>query len=235
MSEADLVARAQQVVGYSFQDPNLLITAFTHSSVADTRLASNERLEFFGDSVLGLSVCEELLHRFPEWLEGELTKAKSVIVSRRVCALMADEIGLTNLLILGNGINANAPLPMSLRAAVVESVLGAIFLDGGWEPARDFALRAASKHIDECAVAANRENQKSSLQQYVQQWIGATPQYEILDEQGPDHSKCFEVSVVIRGERFPSAWGSSKKEAEREAARHALDVLTQRLGEKPPG
>ena len=230
MCKTEAVTCAQQIVGHSFNDPDLLITALTHSSVADTRLASNERLELLGDAVLGLIVCEELYRRFHDWLEGDLTKAKSIVVSRRVCATIADEIGLTKLLILGNGIDAESNLPISLRAAVLEAVIGAVFLDGGLEPARGFVLRTVSKHIDECTASENRENHKSALQQYAQRWLGMTPQYEALDEQGPDHSKCFEVCVVIRGERFPSAWGQSKKEAEQEAAQHALELLTTRDG-----
>ena len=225
VTKADPLIPAQEILGYCFRDQGLLLTALTHSSVADTRLVSNERLEFLGDAVLGLIVCEELYRRFPEWLEGDLTKAKSIVVSRRVSAEIADEVGLTKLLILGNGIDPETNLPMSLRAAVYEAVIGAVFLDGGVGPAGDFILRTVAKHIDECAASENRENDKSALQQYAQRCLGATPQYETLDEQGPDHSKCFEVCVVIAGQRFESAWGSSKKEAEQEAAQRALERL----------
>ena len=222
----DVVACVQEVLGCAVRNPDLLMTALTHASVADTRLASNERLEFLGDAVLGSCVCEELYRRFPDWLEGDLTKAKSVIVSRRVCATIADEIGLTGLLILGNGIDAEAALPTSLRAAVYEAVIGALFLDAGFGAAREFVLRTVAKYLDECAASENLENHKSTLQQYAQRHLGVTPQYEALDEQGPDHSKCFEVCVLIGRERFPGAWGASKKEAEQEAARRALELLT---------
>lgn len=225
MSEADLVARAEQTVGYCFDSSALLITALTHSSVAGSRLESNERLEFLGDAVLGMVVCDELYRRFANWLEGDLTKVKSVVVSRRVCAEVADEIGLTKLLILGNGIDSESSLPTSLRAAVFEAIIGAVHLDGGFEAARDFILRTVSDHIDACSVAGHREDFKSLLQQHAQRWLSATPRYEVLDEQGPDHSKCFEICVMVGQRRFPSAWGKSKKEAEQEAARRALDAL----------
>ena len=228
LSESAAAACAEEIVGRSFRNRDLLVKALTHSSIADTRLASNERLELLGDAVLGLVVCEELYRRFDDWLEGDLTKAKSIIVSRRVCAAVADEVGLTRLLILGNGIDARSTLPTSLRAAVYESVIGALFLDGGLEPAKNFILRSVSHYISDCAEAENRENHKSALQQYAQRELGSTPQYETLDEQGPDHSKCFEVCVVVAGERFPSAWGPNKKEAEQEAARRALDILLER-------
>ena len=107
MNESDVIARAREILGHSFQNPDLLLTSLTHSSVAIDRLSSNERLEFLGDSILGLVICEELFSRHPDWLEGDLTKVKSVVVSRRVCASIADKIGLTNLLILGNGVSGN--------------------------------------------------------------------------------------------------------------------------------
>lgn len=230
MNDVEALGRAQEVLGHAFQDPDLLRTALTHSSIADDRLNSNERLEFLGDSVLGMIVCEALFNHHPDWLEGDLTKVKSVVVSRRVCAEVADEIGLTQLLILGNGVDGGSGLPMSLRAAVYEAVIGAMYLDGGFEVAKEFVLRTVSKQIDTFSIGENRDNHKSDLQQHVQRWMNATPRYEALDEQGPDHSKCFEVCVVINSERFPSAWGPSKKEAEQEAAKRALEVLQASKG-----
>ncbi len=225
MSDPELVACAAKAVGHVFTDHGLLRTSLTHASVADSRLESNERLEFLGDSVLGLVVCEELYHRFGEWLEGDLTKVKSVVVSRRLCAQIADEVGLTNLLILGNGIESRSQLPTSVKAAVFEAMVGALLVDGGIECAKRFVLEAVSSHIDAYATSNTHDNYKSVLQQHAQRHMSATPQYETLDEQGPDHSKCFEVCVSINGERFPSAWGPSKKEAEQEAAKRALGKL----------
>lgn len=221
----DSLSRAQNAIDYTFRSPELLRTALTHSSIAGSRLESNERLEFLGDAVLGMVVCAELFRRFPDWLEGDLTKVKSAVVSRRVCAEVADEIGLTDLLILGNGIDARSSLPTSLRAAVLESVIGAMFFDGGMPPTERFILRVMSPAIDRCAASEHQDNHKSALQQYVQKRFASTPYYQALDEQGPDHSKCFEVCVVLEGERFPSAWGSTKKQAEQEAARRALERL----------
>lgn len=230
VSETDPVGSAPQVLGYRFNDPDLLITSLSHASGVDSRIKSNERLEFLGDAVLGMVVCGELYRRFENWHEGDLTKVKSVVVSRRVCAEVADEIGLTQLLILGNGVDGGSGLPMSLRAAVYEAVIGAMYLDGGFEVAKEFVLRTVSKQIDTFSIGENRDNHKSDLQQHVQRWMNATPRYEALDEQGPDHSKCFEVCVVINSERFPSAWGPSKKEAEQEAAKRALEVLQASKG-----
>ena len=230
MSEADLSASAERATGYRFRAPELLTTAMTHSSIAGSRLQSNERLEFLGDAILGMVVCDELYRRFPTWLEGELTKVKSVVVSRKICAEIADQIGLTGLLILGNGIDADESLPVSLRAAVLEAVIGAIHLDGGFDAAKKFILSVVDDHIDRCISAENREDFKSLLQQQSQRLVSATPRYEALDEQGPDHSKCFEVCVIIGNRRFPSAWGPSKKEAEQEAAKRALRALDDQDG-----
>lgn len=230
MTQADIVARASEAVGYQFQNPALVITSLTHSSVADSRVDSNERLEFLGDAVLGMVVCEELYCRFRDWLEGDMTKVKSIVVSRKVCALIADQIGLTDLLILGNGIDAQNNLPESLRAAVFETLIGAIYLDGGLEPAKKFILKTVTEYIDINSSSDQHDNHKSSLQQYAQRHLATTPHYETLDEQGPDHSKCFEVCVLIGSHRFPSAWGPSKKQAEQEAAKKAMEqIQSERL------
>lgn len=221
-------ARLEGILEYEFQDRDLAIQALTHASIADTRLASNERLEFLGDAVLGLVVCELLFRDFDDWSEGDLTKVKSAVVSRRVCAKIAEENGLSDLLILGNGVETASSLPMSLRAAVVEAVIGAVYVDGGMRPARTLVSRWVEPHIARYADCDNQGNFKSQLQHLVQRTMMSTPRYESLDEQGPDHSKCFEVCVVIGGERFPSAWGPSKKTAEQEAARRAIEMLKSR-------
>ncbi len=225
VSESESLASAQELIGYRFRDPELLRQALTHASIADSRLLSNERLEFLGDSVLGLVVCHELYSRFPDELEGELTKLKSVIVSRKVCAEIADRLGLTPLLILGKGMNNRDRIPTSLRAAVLESVIAAVFLDGGYEAARDFVLENAEYFIEQTASAEHEQNHKSTLQQFAQKRLASTPHYLQLDEQGPDHSKCFEICVSIGNRRFPAAWGPSKKEAEQKAAMNALVAL----------
>ena len=225
MINPEALAKAEHILGYKFEQPARLLTALTHSSVANSRVESNERLEFLGDSVLGLVVCSELYDRFCTWLEGDLTKVKSVVVSRRVCAEIADKVGLTSLLILGNGVGVRHDMPTSLRAAVFEAVIGALYLDGGLEPTRKFIRSNITEYLDRLADSQTHENYKSALQQYAQRHLCATPIYEALDEQGPDHSKCFEICVVIGNERYPSAWGPTKKEAEQCAARKALDAI----------
>jgi len=227
--------RAQELLGYTFKDPSLLLESLTHASVADTRLKSNERMEFLGDAVLDLIICEELYRMFPDYLEGELTKIKSAVVSRKTCGEISNETGLTGLLITGKGITGSGlSLPNSLAAAVYESVVAAMYLDGGFEVVKQYVLRTMRPKIQEITRTTHQQNYKAILQQHVQKSLGAAPLYELLDEKGPDHSKCFEVCVSIDGKRFPSAWGPNKKMAEQKAALLALRELgVMQQGEDP--
>src|SRR5713101_7892469 len=146
--EADILEDCQKVIGYQFRQVDLLRAALTHTSGADTRLASNERLEFLGDAVLGLVTCEQLYTRFPDYQEGDLTKIKSVVVSRRTCARISKLLNLGDYLFLGKGMHLHAVIPASLLADVFESLVAAIYLDGGLEAARTFILRSLSPEID---------------------------------------------------------------------------------------
>jgi len=221
----DLQTRAEKVLGYSFQKSELLKEALTHASIAESRLHSNERMEFLGDAVLDLIVCEALYLKFPELLEGDLTKIKSAVVSRRTCAEVSIETGLIDLLIIGKGISSREQMPSSLAAAVYESIVAAIYLDGGFDVVKEYVLRTMNPKIDAIASNTHQQNYKAVLQQHAQQTLGATPIYELLDEKGPDHSKCFEVCVSVDGRRFTSAWGPNKKMAEQKAALLALEEL----------
>ena len=223
----------QQKLGYRFRDVGLLQKSLTHASLADDRLESNERLEFLGDAILGMVICHELFQRFPDYLEGELTKIKSMIVSRRTCARVAEQIGLTEFLNVGKGMLTQQRIPSSCVAAVLESVIGAIYVDGGEKAAWDFIVRFVGPLLDEADAEQHHENFKSLLQQHAQRVMESTPIYEILDEKGPDHSKCFEVGVVIGRQRYASAWGPSKKEAEQLAAYRTLQELEVIAADKP--
>jgi ribonuclease-3 len=234
LTHPDALQAVQALLGYRFQQIRLLESALTHASVAENRLASNERLEFLGDAVLGLVICEELYSRFPQYLEGELTRVKSVVVSRETCARVADRLNLVDHLSLGKGITEAASLPASLAACAYEALVGAVYLDGGLAPARRFILDHMAEEIDRVIAGEHRLNYKSLLQQHAQHDLGATPNYEVLDEKGPDHAKAFEVAVVIRGRHYPSAWGPSKKAAEQRAAMEALRVLGRLEAETMP-
>ncbi len=220
--EQVILDECQEAIEYRFRKPELLRAALTHTSGANTRLASNERMEFLGDSVLGLITCEQLYLRFPEYQEGELTKIKSVVVSRKTCASFSEDLGLGDFLFLGKGMTGYTEIPSNILADVFESLVAAIFLDGGWEAAKEFVLDFVEPEIERVAQDAVGSNSKSVLQQVAQREYGGTPRYLILDEQGPDHNKCFKVAAEINDCRFPPAWGKNKKEAELKAAMNAL-------------
>jgi ribonuclease-3 len=215
----------EEIIAYRFRDATLLQAALTHASGAQHRLASNERLEFLGDAILGAIVCELLFDQFPDFLEGHLTKIKSVVVSRQTCAKISRELGLESVLIVGKGISAGKPVPSSLLADVFESLVAAIYLDGGVDAARAFVARCIQPEIDLAASGTADDNFKSLLQQVVQRDFGDTPTYLLLEERGPDHSKCFLVAASFAGRDYPPAWGRNKKEAEQRAACNALARL----------
>lgn len=223
--ERAILDDCQDAIGYRFKKPELLRAALTHTSGANTRAASNERLEFLGDSVLGLVTCEQLFARFPEYQEGDLTKVKSVVVSRKTCARFSQEIGLGGFLFLGKGVHMYGEMPSNMLADVFESLVAGIFLDGGWDAAKAFVLRFIQPEIERVARDAISANAKSQLQTVTQREYGGTPRYFLLDEQGPDHNKCFKVAAQVNDDRFPAAWGNTKKDAELKAAMNALAFI----------
>jgi ribonuclease III len=221
------IDECQATIGYTFRQPDLLRAAFTHTSGANTRQASNERLEFLGDSVLGLVTCEQLFTRFPDYQEGDLTKVKSVIVSRKTCAQFSRMLNLQRFLIVGKGMALQAgEISTNLLADVFESLVAAIFLDGGWEAAKEFVLKFVAPEIENQAKQALASSAKSQLQTLAQREFGTAPRYVVLDEQGPDHDKCFKIAVEIDGQQYTPVWGRNKKDAEIMAAANALAELT---------
>lgn len=212
-------------IGYQFRDRGLLESALTHASGAENRLASNERMEFLGDAILGSVVCQRLFADFPEHLEGELTRLKSVVVSRQTCAKVSGTLGLEEFLILGKGMTTHPEVPSSVLAAVFEALVAAIFLDGGQLAAQDFIERSMESEIELAEAGEMGRNYKSQLQQLAQREHGVTPNYRLLDEKGPDHSKCFQVAAEVGEQQFAPAWGKSKKESEQRAAANAIHGL----------
>ena len=215
----------EKAIGYLFSDRRLLRQSLTHASISQTRLASNERLEFLGDAILGAVICEELFRRFPDYAEGELTRIKSSVVSRHTCAKVSQTLEFGRFVFLGKGLAGHSGIPNPILAAVFESVIAGVYLDGGWEPAREFILRSLDMEISRVARTTHGQNFKSQLQQLAQKDSGETPIYRLLDEKGPDHAKCFEVAAAIGRKVFPSAWGASKKESEQSAAQKALEAI----------
>lgn len=225
MTDADLVQRCESILGYRFRNPDLLRSALTHASIADNRKLSNERLEFLGDAVMGMIVCHQLYEQYPDYLEGDLTKLKSAVVSRATCAAVANAMGLTELIFVGKGMTSRAERPNSLAAGAFESVIAAMFLDGGYDVARHFIVTRMAPYVTDFAATTHQQNFKSLLQQHVQHALNTTPVYELVNQKGPDHSKNFEVRVVAGGKTFPSAWGNAKKQAEQRAAQLALEEM----------
>jgi ribonuclease-3 len=223
--DEETLQQIEQIIGYKFSNRNLLSKAFAHSSAVDDRLFSNERLEFLGDAVLATVICWTLFEQFPDYLEGDLTKIKSMLVSRRTCARVTKRLGLHEFLKVGKGMDSNRALTNSLAASLLEAIIAAIYIDSGFDAANSFILRAFASEIDRADAKQSHGNFKSLLQQYAQQQLNTTPIYELLDEKGPDHDKCFESEVVIDERHFPSAWGTNKKEAEQKAAFNALVEL----------
>ncbi len=223
--DKETLQQIEQTIGYEFSDKKLLTRAFTHSSAVDNRILSNERLEFLGDSVLAVVICQTLFERFPDYLEGDLTKIKSMLVSRGTCAKVSRKLGLHRYLKVGKGMVSSRALSGSLAAGVIETAIGAIYIDGGFEAAHSFIIRAFGSLIDGADAQQAQGNFKSLLQQHAQEKFNVTPVYVLLDEKGPDHNKCFELEVVIDNHHFPSAWGTNKKEAEQKAAFNALVEL----------
>jgi len=223
--DEETLRQIEQTIGYKFSDKSLLVKAFTHSSAVDNRLSSNERLEFLGDAVLAVVICQTLFERFSDYLEGDLTKIKSGLVSRETCARIARQLGLQKFLKIGKGMISSRALSGSVAAGVLEALIAAIYIDGGFDATRSFIVTVFGSLIEQADAGQVQGNFKSLLQQYAQEQLNVAPSYVLLDEKGPDHDKAFELEVVINDHHFPGAWGTNKKEAEQKAAFNALVEL----------
>jgi len=218
-------------IGYSFREPQLLAQALTHSSIKTEDNPSNERLEFLGDSVLGLVMTEFLYNYFQDHDEGELTQIKSFVVSTQVLAQESERLKLTAFYNVGKGVTRKRTMPVSLQANVFEAVVAAIYKDGGLESARRFILRNLFHHVLSVAENQHPKNWKSLLQQYAQKELNLTPTYKVIEEKGPDHVKSFIVIAMLGKVPGKTGLGRSKKEAEQIAAR---ETLTEILEKQPP-
>jgi len=221
--ERELIQAVEEKLGYIFQDPRLLELALTHRSVAHEPRSNNERLEFLGDAVLQLTVSTYLYRRFPDMPEGELAKVRSLLVRESTLASIARELELDRYLQVGEGEKrSGAQQRDSLLCDVVEAVYGAIYLDGGFAQAEQVILRhLPAWDAEEIALL----DAKSTLQEYFQQRAKKLPMYTLVQETGPDHDKRFVVEVHFEGDRLGTGSGTTKKEAEQEAARAALARL----------
>lgn len=215
-------------LGYQFRDVSLLEHALTHSSYANEHhlgsISSNERLEFLGDSVLGMIVADHLYRTFPDLPEGDLTRIRANLVCENSLVLVAKALNLGHYLKLGKGENAcggrNRP---SILADAVEAVLAAVFLDGGLEYDRKIIQHFILNHMDQVNQASR--DHKTYLQELVQRKSGQVLTYRLAGESGPDHSKTFTMQVLLNGLSIGQGSGRSKKEAEQAAANAAIQHL----------
>ncbi|MCZ6795749.1 MAG: ribonuclease III [Planctomycetota bacterium] len=222
--ELERLRACEARIGYRFQDFTYLFQALTHSSIKTFDQPSNERLEFLGDSILGLVMTEFLYNFYTDKDEGELTQIKSVVVSTSVLARESGRLGISDLYNVGKGVGGRR-IPTSLQANVFEAVVAAIYKDGGLEPSRRFVLRNLYHQVLAVAENQHQKNYKSLLQQWIQKERNLTPTYRVVSEKGPDHHKNFEVVALLAKERCQSGKGRSKKEAEQVAARETLRSL----------
>ncbi len=223
----------EEDLGYRFEDPRLLLQALTHSSIKTEDNPSNERLEFLGDSVLGLIMTEFLYNFYQDRDEGDLTQIKSVVVSTNALAAESERLQLNKYYSVGKGvIGRRRQLSPALLANVFEAVVAAIYRDTGLEAARRFILRNLYHQVLAVAGRRHGQNYKSLLQQWAQKELGLTPTYRVVAERGPDHNKWFEVEAVIGDRAYRSGLGRSKKDAEQIAARESLGILLGEWGMK---
>ena len=223
-----MISDLEGAIGYRFRDIQLLRNALTHSSYANERwhnsLMSNERLEFLGDSILGMVVAEYLYRSFPDRPEGELTRMRADMVCEKTLAAVAGRIDLGRHLLLGNGEEQGGGRSRnSILADAVESVIAASFLDGGMEAARTFIQKFILVEVP--VKKLHNVDYKTSLQELVQQKKNQALTYTLVGQSGPDHDKRFEVEVKLNGRVVGLGSGSSKKRAEQDAARTAMEAL----------
>jgi len=223
----------QAAAGYRFRDRGLLEQAMTHTSRANEDVsggaADNESLEFLGDAVLGFVVADLLYREFPDDDEGEKSKMKAMLVSTAALARVAERLRLGDHLLLGRGEEkTGGRRKQALLADACEALIAAIYLDGGVEQARAFVVRELGSFVDELRrEGVSAQDYKSALQELVQARNHPLPEYRVIGAAGPDHRKLFDVEVLLAGEPLARATGPSKKEAEQEAARLALDRLRE--------
>jgi ribonuclease III len=234
LEKIDLV---EQRISYVFKDKSLLVLAFVHRSFhnehRDKVPEHNERLEFLGDSVLSIIISKYLYSTFPNLSEGNLSHMRGYLVEASMCAKLLKKLDLSEFIVLGKGeLMSEGRNKESIQADFFEALLGALFLDGGLDSAKAFFWHNFTGEIEE-RVKKPVRNWKAELQDYSQKKHQKTPVYQVLNAHGPDHNKEFEVAVYIEDKKVGTGIGSSKKEAEQEAARTGLQLLEK--GKKSNG
>jgi len=237
-SHADeVLVQFQDRIGYYFKDMHLLVQSLTHKSHVSAddkkRLASNERFEFLGDSVLNCLVTDQLCALYPDYSEGQLSKMKSLLVSRKILGEIGASIDLGYYMIMGmSERNAGGKTRMSIISNAFEAVIGAVYLDGGFESARKVLKKLLYSHFDRFLMDEENVNYKSRILELAQSTGLGIPQYPLIEESGPDHSKRFVVAIEVAGVRLGIGEGLNKKIAQQNAAKDALENYEEKLGDK---
>ncbi len=219
----------EKKVGVSFKDKNLLMQAFIHRSYINenggTGLSHNERLEFLGDAVLELIVTDFLFKKYPTYTEGELTALRSALVNAIIISEIASTIGMNDFLLLSKGESKdNGKARQYILANTYEALVGAIYLDGGYDIANKFITKTLLPHTEEIVAKKLWRDSKSLVQEKAQEFVSVTPLYKVLNETGPDHDKHFTVGIYFGKDLIAEGKGKSKQEAEQKAAEAALKV-----------
>jgi ribonuclease III len=215
----------QKELGYSFKDPSLLVKALTHVSYDRKKTGSNnEVLEFLGDAVLDLAISDLLIQRFPERSEGDLSRMRAGLVNSAVLTEKGNALALGPLLFLGKGEERSAGRKKaSILAGAFEALLGGVYQDGGYDPARCIIERYFAADVIERTLG--QQDYKTRLQEISQLLFRVPPVYRLVSESGPDHEKCFVTEISVGGNVLGTGEGKSKKQSEQEAARQALNEL----------
>ncbi|CAI8359612.1 MAG: Ribonuclease 3 [Chloroflexota bacterium] len=227
----------QKIINIKFSNSALLEQAVTHKSYLNEQsnpdLQSYERLEFLGDSILGEIIAESLYIKFPQTLEGDLTKMRSSLVSGQSLFKIGQELGIEQFIITGKGEGlSNSAKKRSVVAAIFESITAAIYLDQGFDTAKEFILKTFESRLSAITPRdVHKSDPKSDLQEYTQRAFQQLPKYHIISQSGPDHEPTFEISVQIKSDIIASATGRSKSEAETKVASLALRKLNSKLSE----
>ena len=224
------LSELQHRIAYTFRDPGLLERAVTHRSYANEHRLSehNERMEFLGDSVLGLVVSELLMNALPGASEGELSRLRASVVSEPSLAAIARRIGLGEFLCLGKGEEQTGGRDKdSLLADSLEALVAAIYLDGSVVPVQAFISSFFGDAMDRARAGGGTADHKTALQELCQERLKTLPDYRVVSEAGPDHLKEFTVELTVRGEVLGRGIGRNKKEAEQRAAKEALEKLSK--------
>jgi len=224
VADSDL-AGLEERLGHRFAERSLLGQALTHASATAADAPDNERLEFLGDAVVGLAVCDYIYRCFTKCEEGALTKMKSLAVSAAALARRARALDLPRYASLGRGMPAPDSLSDAVLANLFEGVVGAVYLDAGFERAAEFVIGQLDEEIEAAAESRGEWNRKAILQQLASRRFGELPKYRVVSTTGPAHGKVFEIEAVVGGQAFPVGRGRSKKEAEQRAASNAIAAL----------